>query len=161
MRSFGVGVFAGIAACAVVAPACAATVKIVDVKLRLYFEDTGEWSPDVSRMKGPWTNVARGRGVFRRPATTVLIDATFGGPKDGAPKYATAEVEISRMTPMGQPALTREALQAFRFGPDGLVHKAILLQSATCQPLTVRVSSGRVAKTLTIPFRCTPPKPNR
>lgn len=139
-------------------PAAATPVRIVAVKLRLYLEDKGDWSADISRMKGPWLNVARGGGALKRPATSVLVDMTFGGPKGAAPKYATAEVEISRMTPMGQPAVTREAIQGFRFGADGLVHKAILLPNVTCQPLSVVVKSGRVAKKLAMDFRCTAPK---
>ena len=42
----------------------------------------------------------------------------------------------------------------FAFGPDGLAHKAVFLEGATCMPLEVNVRAGKTTKSARLDFSC-------
>ena len=140
-----------IALCAPVA-AQAAEAKIVDVKAYVFWERAGKWSDNL--VGGPaLQNLARGDGAADT-ASAVMFDFVFAGDRNSAPKYATATVDITQASRTGQPIVTHKAFTNFVFGPEGQQHKALMLENATCMPMTVEVHSGKTARAVSLDFSC-------
>lgn len=140
-------------ACLLASPAAAADAKIVDIKASLFFEHAGRFSENiVGEPLDP--NLAKGGAPGHESATAVLLDFIFTGEKNSAPKYATATVDITQSSKTGQQTVTHKAFANFLFGPDGVQHKAILVENATCSPLEVQVHSGKTEKGIRLDFRC-------
>jgi hypothetical protein len=140
---------------AVVGRAQAADLKIVDVKAYAFLEHAGKLSDDL---------VSSGEGLIDAPkvgapggdtATGLLLDFTFEGDKNGSPKYATAVVDLKQTGRSGQQVVTHKAFTNFIFGPDGIEHKAVFLEAATCMPLAIEVHAGKTQKVAKIDFQCT------
>ena len=131
----------------------AADLKIVDIKASLFLEASGKFSEPVAEV-APMENLAKGDGPDRRLASAVLIDLTFTGDKNASPKFATATVDVTQTNHSGQQVVTHKAFTNFIFGPEGVQHKAFLLESATCMPLQVDVHANKTAKTLRLAFSC-------
>ena len=131
----------------------AADLKILDIKASLYLEATGKFSEPLAD-GAQLQNLAKGDGPDQRLASAVLIELTFSGDKNSAPKYANATVDVTQSSRTGQPIVTHKGFTNFIFGADGLEHKAFLLESATCMPLQVEVHANKTAKKLRIPFDC-------
>lgn len=145
------GLAAGL--CLLSAGAEAAELKIVDIKATLFLEATGKFSEPLADGDA-LDNLAKGDGPDKRLASAVLIDLTFSGEKNAAPKFATATVDVIQTNHAGQSVVTHKGFTHFVFGPDGLEHKAFLLEDATCMPLQVNVHANKTAKSLRLPFHC-------
>jgi hypothetical protein len=137
----------------VATPASASEVKIVDVKAYLFLEHSGKFSDDIVD-KGPLENIAKGGAPGKESASAVLFDLTFSGEKNATPKYATATVDITQGSITGQPTVIHKAFGNFQLGPDGLQHKALLVENATCAPLSLDVFAGKTAKSVKLEFAC-------
>ena len=87
-------------------------------------------------------------------ATGVLIDFTFVGAKNFAPKYATATVDLTQTVHGGRQIVTHKAFTNFIFGPNGVEHKAVFLENATCAPLAITVHAGKTEKAAKLDFSC-------
>ena len=102
---------------------------------------------------------ARGRAERGAPggdtATGVMIDFTFEGDRNFSPKYAVATVDLTQTSHSGQQIVTHKAFTGFRFGDDGVEHKAVFLENATCAPLTIAVHAGKTTKQTQLDFSCT------
>ena len=132
----------------------AAELKIVDVKAYVFLERAGKLSEDI--LAGPaLVDAPKGGAPGGDTATGVLIDFTFVGDRNFAPKYATATVDLTQTGHTGQQVVTHKAFTGFRFGDDGVEHKAIYLENATCAPLTIVVHAGKTEKQSQIDFSCT------
>jgi hypothetical protein len=139
--------------CLLSAAAQAADLKIVEIKASLYLEATGKFS-DPLTADATLENLAKGDGPDHQLASAVLIELTFSGEKNAAPKFATATVDVTQTNHAGQASVTHKGYTHFVFGPDGLEHKAFLLEDATCGALQVDVHANKTAKTLRLPFHC-------
>jgi hypothetical protein len=135
------------------AAAQAAELRIVDIKASLYLEATGKFSEPLTA-DAALENLPKGDGPDHRLASAVLIELTFSGEKNAAPKFATATVDVTQTNHSGQASVTHKGFTHFVFGPDGLEHKAFLLEDAACMPLRVEVRANKSAKTLSLPFHC-------
>lgn len=136
------------------AGAQAAELKITDVKAYVFLEHAGKLSDDL--VGGPGlVNAPRGGAQNGDNATGLLLDFTFEGDKNFSPKYATAIVDLTQTSRAGQPVVTHKAFTGFAFGADGIEHKAVFLENATCAPLAIDVHAGRSQKQLKLDFACT------
>jgi hypothetical protein len=131
----------------------AADLKIVGINASLYLETTGKFSEPLEQ-GASLENLAKGDGPDHQLASAILIDLTFSGDKNSAPKYATATVDVTQTNHAGQQVVTHKGFTNFVFGPDGIQHKAFLLENATCMPLQVDVHANKTAKTLRLSFSC-------
>jgi hypothetical protein len=132
----------------------AAELKIVDIKAYVFLERAGKLSDDV--VNGPaLVDAPRGGAPGGDTATGVLIDFTFAGDKNFSPKYATATVDLTQTGHAGQQVVIHKAFTGFVFGPDGVEHKAVFLENATCAPLTIDVRAGKSRKSAKLDFSCT------
>ena len=133
----------------------AAELKIVDVKAYAFLEHAGTLSDDLVSGGQSLVDAPKGGALGGDTATGLLIDFTFEGDKNASPKYATAIVDLTQTGRFGQPVVTHRAFTNFIFGPDGLEHKAVFLDAATCMPLAIQVHAGKTEKTARIDFQCT------
>jgi hypothetical protein len=146
--------FAFLAAAAAFAasPASAADVRIADIKAFLFLERTGKLSANI--IGAPtFTDLAKGGGD-QEPATGVFVDLTFTGEKNSAPKYATATVNLIQTGKAGQQIVTHRAFTNFIFGADGIQHKALFIEGATCMPVSIEVKTPKAEKSAKLDFEC-------
>ena len=151
----GVRVAAAVVSFALVGGAEAAQLKIVDVKAYAFLEHAGKLSDDLVGSGESVVDAPKGGALGGDTATGLLIDFTFEGDKNASPKYATAIVDLTQTGRSGQPIVTHRAFTNFIFGPDGIEHKAVFLEAATCMPLAIQVHAGKTEKTARIDFQCT------
>ncbi len=147
---------AAVAAVSIGSDACAlaAELKIVDIKAYAFLEHAGKLSDDLIGGDA-LVDAPKGGAPGGDTATGVLLDFTFEGDKDASPKYATATVDLTQTGHAGQQVVTHKAFTHFIFGADGVEHKAIYLDSATCMPLAISVHAGKSEKSATLDFSCT------
>ncbi|MGD0562871.1 MAG: hypothetical protein ABSA66_07240 [Roseiarcus sp.] len=133
--------------------ALGAEVKIIDVKAYLFLEHAGKLSEDIVGAP-PFENLPKGGGPNHETATGILVDLTFSGDKNSAPKYAAATVDIVQSGAAGRQVVTHKAFANFIFGADGIEHKAFFLEGATCMPLAIDVRAGKTEKSAKLDFHC-------
>lgn len=131
----------------------AANLKIVDIRASLFLEATGQFSEPLAD-GASLHNLAKGDGPDKRLASDVLIDLTFAGDKNSAPKFATATVDVVQTNHAGQQIVTHKGFDNFVFGAEGVEHRAFLLENATCMPAQVIVHANKTSKTLRLAFDC-------
>ena len=149
---------AALAASATFARAAAPEVKIVDIKVYVFLEHADKLSDDLVGTEG-LLNAPRGGAPGGDTATGVLVDLTFSGEKNGAPKAGAskapaATVDLTQTTRDGGRIVTHKAFDTIAFGPEGIAHKAIYLEGATCMPLDIDARAGRTSKSARIAFQC-------
>jgi hypothetical protein len=146
---------AAVASLALAGGAQAADLKIVDVKAYLFLEHAGKLSDDLVSSGESLIDTPKGGAPGGDTATGLLLDFTFEGDKNASPKYATAIVDLTQTGHSGQRVVTHKAFTNFIFGPDGIEHKAVFLEAATCMPLAIQVHAGKTEKSAKIDFQCT------
>ena len=151
----GLCLAAAVVSLALVGGAEAAQLKIVDVKAYAFLEHAGKLSDDLLGSGESVVDAPKGGALGGDTATGLLIDFTFEGDKNASPKYATAVIDLTQTGRSGQPIITHRAFTNFIFGADGVEHKAVFLEAATCMPLAIQVHAGKTEKTAKIDFHCT------
>ena len=145
--------FAVAGLCVAIGSVEAAELRVTDVKAYLFLERAGKLSDDI--LGGPpLVNAPQGGAPGGDTATGVLLDLTFEGDKNASPKYATATVELTQTNYAGQKIVTHKAFTSFLFGSEGIEHKALFLDGATCMPLDIDVLAGKTRKTAHLDFQC-------
>jgi hypothetical protein len=133
----------------------AADLKIVEVKAYAFLEHAGKLSDDLVGSGEGLVDAPRGGALGGDTATGLLLDFTFEGAKNAAPKNATAVVDLTQTSHSGQQVVTHKAFTNFMFGPDGIEHKAVFLDGAMCMPLAIQVHAGKTQKTAKLDLSCT------
>ena len=149
------GLRAGVAAAsfACFAGAHAAELKIVDVRAYVFLEHAGKLSDDLVGGDA-LVDAPSGGAPGGDTATGLLLDFTFEGEKDASPKYATATVDLTQTGHGGQQIVTHKAFTHFIFDAEGVEHKAVFLDNATCAPLAISVHAGKTEKSVKLDFSC-------
>ena len=132
----------------------AAELKIVEVKAYVFLEHAGKLSDDLVNAPA-LVDAPKGGAPNGDTATGLLLDFTFAGDRNFSPKYATATVDLTQTGHAGQRMVIHKAFTNFVFGADGIEHKAVFLENATCAPLAVKVHAGRTEKQVKLDFSCT------
>lgn len=131
----------------------AAELRIVDVKAYVFLEHAGKLSDDLLGRQ-PLVNAPRGGAPGGDTATALLLDFTFKGDRNASPKYATATVDLTQTTHAGERVVTHKGFANFIFGEDGVEHKVVLLEAATCMPIAIEVHAGKTSKSARLNFQC-------
>jgi hypothetical protein len=148
-------VIAAATSLALAGTAQAADLKIIDVKAYAFLEHAGKLSDDLLSIDQSVVDAPRGGALGGDTATGLLLDFTFEGDKNASPKYATAVVDLTQTGHSGQQVVTHKAFTNFMFGSDGLEHKVVFLENATCMPLAIQVHAGKTQKAARLDFSCT------
>ena len=154
MRGLRVGAVASVVSFVLASGAGAAQLKVTDVKAYAFLEHAGKLSDDLVSGGESLVDAPKGGALGGDTATGLLIDFTFEGDKNASPKYATAVVDLTQTGRSG-PITTHRAFTNFIFGPDGIEHKAVFMEGATCMPLAIQVHAGKTEKSAKLDFHCT------
>jgi hypothetical protein len=154
MGGLRVGAVASVVSFVLAGGAGAAQLKITDVKAYAFLEHAGKLSDDLVSSGESLVDAPKGGALGGDTATGLLIDFTFEGDKNASPKYATAVVDLTQIGRSG-PITTHRAFTNFIFGADGIEHKAVFLEGATCMPLAIQVHAGKTEKSAKLDFHCT------
>ena len=154
MGGFRLGADASVVLFVLAGGSGAAQLKITDVKAYAFLEHAGKLSDDLVSSGESLVDTPKGGALGGDTATGVLIDFTFEGDKNASPKYATAVVDLTQTGRSG-PITTHRAFTNFIFGADGIEHKAVFLEGATCMPLAIQVHAGKTEKSAKLDFHCT------
>ena len=119
----------------------------------MFLEQAGKLSDNIADAT-PLTNLPRGGAPGNDAATGVMLQFTFSGDKNSRPKYATATVDITQSGYARQPIVTHKAFANFAFGADGMTHKAVFMENATCLTLDIEVHAGKSTKDAKLVFQC-------
>jgi hypothetical protein len=151
----GLRAAAAAAALAFTGGAEGAELKIVDIRAYAFLEHAGTLSNDLISSDETMVDAPKGGAPGGDTATGLLLDFTFEGDRNASPKYATAIVDLTQTGHSGKQLVTHKAFTNFIFGPDGIEHKAVFLEAATCMPLVIDVHAGKTEKTAKLDFQCT------
>jgi len=135
-----------------------AQVTVEGIQAQLFLERSGRLSDNLVGAKKSLHNTVIGEGDAGEPADAVLVTLAFSGAKNSksSDKIARdlASVTVRQKTKTGEKILLRRVYGGFLFGESGRIHKAFLLDSATCAPLEIEVKIGRSSKTAKLDFSC-------
>jgi hypothetical protein len=129
----------------------AQALQIADVKVRLFFQYSGELSTPLTGKDELW-NIMAGGGGFSEPANSAFVDVTVSGvPKTYVAKQAVDLVVTNKRT--GK-IVDRQRGKTGIFGPSGETHVGFWLRSVSCDHIVLVASATGSSKSLTLPFRC-------
>lgn len=135
----------------IAARSAAQSPQIAEVKVRLFFQYSGEFSPLLSENDVLW-NVMAGGGNFAEPANSAFVDITVS---DGAKTHiAKPVVNLVVTNARTGKVVERQSGQAGVFGPSSLTHVGFWVRSINCEPLVFVASISGSSKSLSLPFRC-------
>mgnify|MGYP003393692839 CR=1 FL=1 len=135
-----------------------AQVAVAEIRAQLFLERSGRLSDNLVGAGKTLRNTVTGEGEAGEPADAVLVTLVFTGAKNtkSSDKIARdlASVTVKQKTKTGEKIALSRVYGGFLFGESGRIHKAFLLDNATCAPLDIEVKVGRSAKTAKIDFTC-------
>ena len=131
----------------------AAELKIVDVKAYAYLERAGRLSENLVGGQA-LVDAPRGGAPGGDTATALLLDFIFQGDKNASPTDASATVDLTQINQAGARLVTHKTFTNFIFGGDGVEHKAVFLEGATCMPLAIVAHAGHTSKSVRLEFQC-------
>lgn len=138
--------------------AASAQVAVAEIRAQLFLERSGKLSENLAGANKSLHNTVIGEGDAGEPADAVLVTLSFTGPKNSrsSDKIARdlASVTVRQQAKTGERILLKRAYGGFLFGESGRIHKAFLLDSATCAPLEIEVKVGRSSKSTKLDFSC-------
>jgi hypothetical protein len=136
----------------------AAQVAIAEIRAQLFLERSGKLSENLVGAGKTLRNMVTGEGEAGEPADAVLVTLVFTGAKNtkSSDRIARdlASVTVKQKTKTGERIALSRVYGGFLFGETGRIHKAFLLDNATCAPLDIEVKVGRSSKTARIDFAC-------
>ncbi len=151
-------------AAAALAAACAmssgawAQVAVTDIRAQLFLERSGKLSDNLVGANKALHNTVIGEGDAGEPADAVLVTLVFSGARNSksSDKIARdlASITVKQQAKTGEKILLRRVYGGFLFGESGRIHKAFLLDNATCAPLEIEVKVGKSARTAKLDFSC-------
>jgi len=135
----------------VFARADAKTTEIVDLKVRMFFQYTGELSMPLTGNENLW-NVMAGVGEFTEPSSSAFVDVTVSGTAKKYGERRTVNLIVKNKR-------TGKIVERLRghvglFGPAGSTHVGFWLRSVSCDPLILIASTSESSKSQVLPLKC-------
>lgn len=129
----------------------AQSFKVTQVRVRLFFQYSGELSTPLTGKEDLW-NIMAGGGEFAEPVNSAFVDVTvFGAQKNHAAQQVVNFLVTNKRT--GR-IIQRQKEKTGIFSPSGENHVGFWLRSVSCDPLIVFVSTADSSKSQTLPLRC-------
>lgn len=145
-------------AVSLIASPATAQVAVAEIRAQLFLERSGKLSENLVGANAALHNTIIGEGAAGEPADAILVTLAITGPKNAksSDKIARdlASVTVKQKAKTGERILLRRAYGGFLFGESGRIHKAFLLENATCAPLEIEVKLGRSSKVAKLDFSC-------
>ncbi|POR50359.1 hypothetical protein [Bosea psychrotolerans] len=135
-----------------------AQVSVAEIRAQIFLERSGKLSDNLIGANKALHNTVIGEGDAGEPADAVLVTLVFTGAKNtrSSDKIARdlASITVKQRARTGEKTLLRRVYGGFLFGESGRIHKAFLLDNATCAPLDIEVKVGRSTKSAKLDFTC-------
>lgn len=141
--------------------AAQAQVAIAEIRAQLVLERSGKLSDNLVGADRTFQDTLTGEGEIAEPADAVLITLVMTGPKNSKSSVKIARdlvvVTVRQKSKTGEKVLLSRPYGGFLFGETGRIHKAFLLDNATCAPLSIEVRVGKSSKNAKVDFACKEP----
>ena len=138
-----------------------AQVAIAEIRAQLFLERSGKLSEDIVPADKSLRDTLTGEGEIGDPADAVLVTLVMTGPKNTKSSTKIARdlvvVTVKQKTKTGEKILLSRPFGGFLFGETGRIHKAFLVDNATCAPLSIEVRVGKSTKNAKLDFACKEP----
>lgn len=153
--------FAALLLSSVISSSAHAQVAIAEIRAQLFLERSGKLSEDIVPADKTLRDTLTGEGEIAEPADAVLVTLVMTGPKNTKSSTKIARdlvvVTVKQKTKAGEKILLSRPFGGFLFGETGRIHKAFLIDNATCAPLSIEVRVGKSSKAAKLDFACKEP----
>lgn len=132
-----------------------AQLSVADVTVHLFFEISGEFSGDITRIKNfsSWNFVPIGNGLPDNDRfNAFLIKVKLGSEQEVFAEGRQATVRVLRAE--NAEVLVEENLENIYVGPSGAATKPVLVTGHVCEPLDVVVEGGGKTVRKHLAFNC-------
>jgi hypothetical protein len=128
------------------------TVHLDDIKVQLFYEDSGLLSDDLTKKKDMalWNTII-GEGSSGGPAKSFLASIVLRSEPNS---FLKQEVVVTIVDDRKKVKLMERRFGRLWFGKDGRLVKPVFVENRTCNPTTITVSIKRDSKQVTLPFEC-------
>jgi len=130
-------------------------LSIADVTVHLFFEISGEFSTDITRIKNfsSWNFVPMGQGMPDNDRfNAFLIKVKLGSKNEVFAEGRQATVRVLRSE--NAEVLVEQNLQDIYVGPSGSATKPVLVTGHVCEPLDIVVAGGGKTVKKHLAFNC-------
>ena len=135
------------------ASSCADPLQVKEIRAYLFFSNSGLLSENIVGSTKTFDNTVIGEGEAGGAATNVLIDLVLSNGDGPGPKQ-TATLKVTYKAFGRDMTLTR-TFDNSSFSPGEVRHESVLIENATCFPVTIDAGVGNSApKKATLKFGC-------
>lgn len=139
---------------AAVAPASAQSATIAGIKAQLFYEETGEFSQDITDGKVTLWNTIIGEGGAGGPSSQTLV--TVEVRRNGVD---ASDVKLDLRAAYGRKTLARQIYAVALYDEKTVFYAPLLLQNTGCREITLTArltgkNADPAVKTAVIPFDC-------
>ena len=130
-------------------------LSIADVTVHLFFEISGEFSTDITRIENfsSWNFVPMGQGLPDNDRfNAFLIKVKLGSKNEVFAEGRQATVRVLRSE--NAEVLVEQNLQDIYVGPSGSATKPVLVTGHVCEPLDILVAGGGKTVKKHLAFNC-------
>jgi hypothetical protein len=134
-------------------PSSAQTVEVADIRVQLFYEDSGQLSADdlTKRKDLALWNTIIGAGDAGGPARSFLVSIVL---RSTPSSFLKREAVVTVTDDKKKTKVMERHFRGLLFGKDGQLVKPILVENQTCSPTTIRAVIGARTKSVTLPFEC-------
>ena len=134
-------------------PASASGLKIEDVRVQLFYENSGTLSEDLTKMKNValWNTII-GEGDAREPANSFLVNVVLSG-KAGSFDH-TEKLVVTVFDETIKKSVVQKTFSSFLIEKSGRVIKPVFVENRTCSPIRITAKSKNSTRTIRLSFDC-------
>jgi hypothetical protein len=131
----------------------AQTAQIEDIRVQLFYERSGTFSEDLTKLKkiSLWNTII-GEGDAKEPANSFLVSVVIQGKPESLVKRESVAVTVFDKAKKSM--VMQRRFDGLLFGKDGRLVKPVFVENRTCAPLEITARSKSGVKTVTLPFAC-------
>src|SRR6266481_247918 len=132
--------------------AAAQTVHIEDIRVQLFYENTGLLSDDFTKKKNLdlW-NTTIGEGGSGGPARSFLASIVLRSKPNS---FLKQEVVVTVMDDRKKVKLMERRFNGLLFDKEGQLVKPVFVENRTCSPTTISAGINKSTKQVALPFEC-------
>lgn len=130
----------------------AEAVQVEDIRVQLFYEDSGQLSKDLTKKKdlALWNTII-GEGDSGGPARSFLASIVLRAKPNASVK---GEAVVTVTDDKKKVRVMERRFSQLNFEKNGLLVKPVLVENRTCSPTSITVSVGKSTKSVALPFEC-------
>ena len=127
-----------------------AAAKISDIKVRMFLQHSGEFSPALKGNEALWNTVI-GEGDIAEPSNAALVDVVI---VENIPSNKQQFVKLIVKSKRNGKILVIRQERVGLFNSSGETHIGFWLSAIGCEEIDISASINEQVKKISIPFRC-------